>query len=431
MSQSRSHTTTVHEDVPVSLRLSRPAIDAQRLNDTLQLSCQWGATPDGGMDRLALNDDDARVRRWYIGECEKVGCQVTVDAMGNIFAVRPGKQQGAPIAMGSHLDTQPTGGRYDGILGCLAALEVLRACHEAGYETIHPLVAIVWTNEEGARFIPSMLGSAVWAGMKPVEFGHSRTDDAGVSVREELERHNFLGVTASSHEQIPLKAHFELHIEQGPILDTAAHPVAVVTGVQAFRWFEIKVKGRGSHAGTTPMHLRHNPLTAFCRMALSAEELAVRFGGLATIGRVGSLATQSTNCILDDVVFHLDIRHHDDDQLNRLEAAVRESFAKIVEETLGVRLASWEPLTASQAVQFDPLAVDCVRHACKAYPKEEIISGAGHDSVNTSKRCPTAMIFIRCKDGVSHHPSEYSTPEDIAVGGRVLLDAVCRYDSTV
>ncbi|WVF69414.1 hypothetical protein IAT40_004191 [Kwoniella sp. CBS 6097] len=431
MSLSQSHITTVQGDVPVSLRLSRPAINAQRLNDTLQLSCQWGVTPDGGMDRLALNDDDARVRRWYIEECEKVGCQVTIDAMGNIFAVRPGKQQGPPIAMGSHLDTQPTGGRYDGILGCLAALEVLRACHEAGYETNHPLAAIVWTNEEGARFIPSMLGSAVWSGVKPIEFGQSRVDEAGVSVREELERHDFLGDTASSHEQIPLKAHFELHIEQGPILDAAAHPVAVVTGVQAFRWFEIKVQGRGSHAGTTPMHLRHNPLTAFCEMALTAEQLAVSFGGLATIGRLGSLASQSTNCILDDVVFHLDIRHHDDDKLDQLEAAIRESFAKIAEQALGVRLASWEPLTASQAVRFDPLAVDCVRNACKAYPKEEIISGAGHDSVNTSKRCPTAMIFIRCKDGVSHHPSEYSTREDVAVGGSVLLDAVCRYDSAV
>lgn len=364
-----------------------------------------------------------------MAEAEAVGCEVTLDAMGNIFAVRPGRLPGPPIAMGSHLDTQPTGGRYDGILGVLAALEVLRAIHEAGYVTEHALAIVVWTNEEGARFIPTMLGSAVWAEAQTVEFGHSRTDVDGVSVRAELERHGMLGSTPSSYASgVALAAHFELHIEQGPILDTAAHPVAAVSGVQAFRWFEINVSGRCAHAGTTPLTHRRDPLKAFARMVLAAEELAEQHGGLATIGRIGSVAAQSTNVILDDVHFHLDIRHHEDAGLDALEAAVRARFAEIVEMQEGVEIRKWEQTNASTAVKFDPVAVQCVRDACAEYPKEELVSGAGHDSVHTSRRIPTAMIFIRCKDGISHNPVEYSSPEDITVGAKVLLSAVLDYD---
>ncbi|WVQ85845.1 hypothetical protein IAT38_008013 [Cryptococcus sp. DSM 104549] len=410
---------------------NKPTINAERLNDTLQHSCQWGCTPDGGMNRLALNDDDATVRGWFIVEAKKVGCSVKIDQMGNIFAVRPGRSDRPPIAIGSHLDTQPTGGRYDGILGVLSGLEVLRAVHEFGYETEVPLAVVVWTNEEGARFIPSCIGSSVYAESFSLEFGHSREDQDGISIKQELERHDFLGTTPASFTANPLTAHFEVHIEQGPILFEAGHPVATVKGVQGWRWFEIKLQGRGSHAGTTPMTHRHDPLGAFARMVVAGEELAVSHGGLLTIGRVSSVAPQSTNCIMDDVVFHLDIRHHEVERLDLLEAAVREKFEKIVEGSQGVKMGEWEQLSRTDPTVFDKEAVSCVRDATKGYPVQELISGAGHDSVFTARRCPTAMIFIRCRDGISHHPSEYSTPEDITIGARVLLDAVLAYEKKV
>ncbi|OWZ57608.1 amidase [Cryptococcus neoformans var. grubii Br795] len=413
--------------MPVPAKI-QPAVDADRLNKTLQFSCQWGSTPDGGMDRLALNDDDATVRRWFISEAKKLGCSVKVDAIGNIFAVRPGRSDLPPIAIGSHLDTQPTGGRYDGILGVLAGLEILKAVHEVGYETEYPLAVVVWTNEEGARFIPSCLGSSIWAQDRTLEFGYSRIDTNGTTLLQELERHQFLGSTPANPQANPLSAHFELHIEQGPILFEANHPVATVKGVQGWRWFEIKLQGRGSHAGTTPMTHRHDPLGAFARMVVAAEELAVQHGGLATIGRMSSIAPQSTNCVMDDVVFHLDVRHHELAKLDRLEKAMRETFDGIVKSCQGVSMHSWATLDITHPTTFDALAVNCIREATKSYPEEVLISGAGHDSVYTAMQVPTAMVFIRCRDGISHHPSEYSTPEDIAIGAQILLEAVLSYE---
>ncbi len=397
------------------MTVTTPTTNAERMNATLQSSCEWGSTPDGGMNRLALNDDDARVRQWFISAAKALGCAVSLDAMGNIFAVRPGRRALPPIAVGSHLDTQPTGGRYDGILGVLAGVEILAALHDAQYETDYPLAVVVWTNEEGARFVPSCLGSGVYAGAMSVEYGHARTDAAGVSVRSELERHGMLGALGASHTANPLSAHFELHIEQGPVLFEAGRPVAPVKGVQGWRWFEIALQGRGSHAGTTPFGYRRDPVLAFARLALRAEEVAKDLGGLCTIGRVGSAAAQSTNCVMDDVVFHLDIRHTRLEGMEALEAAMRREFARIVAGEEGVEIARWETLTAVDPTVFDTEAVECVRAAAEATGRAhaDLVSGAGHDSVFTARTCPTAMCFIRCRDGISHHPSEYSTPEDM------------------
>lgn len=209
---------------------------------------------------------------------------------------------------------------------------------------------------------------------------HAAKDENGISVKEELTRHGFMGDTPSSFNSIPLKAHFELHIEQGPILDEAEVAVGPVIGVQALKWFEIKLQGRGSHAGTTPMSYRHNPLVAFTAIASGVDEVALRHGGLATIGRIWSDNPQSTNCVLDDIVFHLDIRHHKDDHLALLEKDIRAMVEKVVDGAKGVRLDRFKVLNAVPAVDFDPLAVSCVKEACKGFSEHELISGAGHDS---------------------------------------------------
>lgn len=261
---------------------------------------------------------------------------------------------------------------------------------------------------------------------------HSRADTDGVTVHTELTRHGMLGDLAASHTANPLSAHFELHIEQGPILFEAATPVAAVQGVQGWRWFEIRLQGRGSHAGTTPFGYRRDPLSVFARMVLAAEEIAKAHGGLCTIGRVGSDAVQSTNCVMDDVVFHLDIRHREAEGMDALEQAMRTEFARIADmkESQGVKIAKWDTLTSVAPTRFDETAVQCIRSAAGSFPShsEMLVSGAGHDSVFTARTCPTAMVFIRCRDGISHHPSEYSTPEDIAIGTEVLLQAVLAYE---
>jgi hydantoinase/carbamoylase family amidase len=205
-------------------------------------------------------------------------------------------------------------------------------------------------------------------------------DQDKVSVLDELQHHGLLGEVESSHLAMPLKAHFELHIEQGPILDENNIPVAAVSGVQAFRWYEIKLQGRGSHAGTTPMAYRRDPLKAFAQMILAAETIADVFGGLATIGRIGSHAPQSTNCIMDDVLFHLDLRHHDDAELDKMEATIRKRFTEITSQLLGVEIAEYKALTGTSSVRFNDLAISCIQEACKDYSSEALISGAGHDS---------------------------------------------------
>lgn len=244
---------------------------------------------------------------------------------------------------------------------------------------------------------------------------HSRTDTDGITVRSELERHEMLGELPALHTANPLAAHFEVHIEQGPILFEADLPVAPVAGVQGWRWFEIALQGRGSHAGTTPFGYRRDPLVAFAKLLLAAEAAAKQHGGLCTVGRVGSKAVQSTNCVMDDVVFHLDLRHPQREGMDALEAAMRAEFARVVDGEEGVSIARWDTLTAVDPTVFDAEAVDCIRAAAQGTGRShaDLISGAGHDSVFTARTCPTAMCFIRCRDGISHHPSEYSTPEDM------------------
>jgi hydantoinase/carbamoylase family amidase len=377
---------------PVESAFSNPAYESlkangQRLNETLEYSCQWGATPDGGMNRLSGNDDDRQVRDWFVNEVRRYGCTtVKVDAMGNTFAVRPGLNNDLPpIALGSHLDTQPTGGKYDGILGVLCALEVLRVVHEAGVTTYAPLAVVNWTNEEGARFPPAMLGSGVWCGEFTTEWAHSRPSnpDATTTMKQELERIGYLGDVACSHEANPLLAHFEVHIEQGPILDAAEKPVGIVKGAQAIRWYKLAVRGREAHTGSTPMDRRCDALLAAAEMIVHVNRVATTTEHLASRGARGTIAVinsspQSVNTIAGQVTMNLDLRSPHDEDLEELERLCREGFEAICKKHGAT--VDMDCFWKSPATNFHPEMVECVRQSAKTVGcTHEIISGAGHD----------------------------------------------------
>ncbi|KAI1335044.1 putative N-carbamoyl-L-amino acid hydrolase [Xylariaceae sp. FL0016] len=431
-----TETITVSGSAPLlSSKYEQLTVDATRTMSMLETSCTWGNTPDGGMDRLTCNDDDKKVREWFIAETKKCGCTVKVDAMGNIFATRPGLNNDLPpIALGSHLDTQPTGGKYDGILGVISALEVLQTIHANNITTYAPLCVVDWTNEEGARFPPAMLCSGVYGGAFTTEYGHSRTDPDGRTLKQELERIGFLGDVPCSFDANPILAHFEVHIEQGPILDAVAQPVAVVKGVQSIRWYHVDIAGREAHTGTTPMDRRSDALLGAAKMivatnqAVTEGELAAR-GARATIAVINS-GPQSINTIAGKVRLGLDVRAPMDEDVAAVEALCRQRFQEISEEAgLSVDV---DRFWTSPALHFDPTMVNCVRESARSIGCEmELVSGAGHDSVYTSYKAPTAMIFVRCRDGVSHHPAEYSRPEDCVAGAQTLLGAYLRYDDHV
>ncbi|KAI5122147.1 hypothetical protein M0805_000794 [Coniferiporia weirii] len=406
-------------------------INATRLNSDLMKSCQWGATPDGGMNRLTLNDDDKKVREWFISQVKNYGCTVKIDEVGNIFATRPGKNNALPpIGMGSHLDTQPAGGKYDGIVGVLSALEALKTLHDNNVETYAPIAVINWTNEEGARFSPAMMCSGVWAGIFTSEWAYSRTDLKGAKFGEELERIGFKGDIPASYDANKLSAHFEVHIEQGPILQTENKPVGVVVGVQAMSWFNVELRGREQHCGTTPMNARADTLLTAAQMIVAINAIAVETpGGLASVAVINS-TPQAINTLAAHVQFNIDVRARDDALLAVLGEEITVRCAEIA-TAAQVKIEVWDRFWTSPRTMFDATMVDMVRQSATGggFGFEEIQSGAGHDSVYTAKKVPTAMIFIRCKDGISHNPAEYSTPEDIAAGAEVLLGAVIRYDA--
>ncbi|KAI0002650.1 putative N-carbamoyl-L-amino acid hydrolase [Xylariaceae sp. FL0662B] len=417
----------------ISSKYATLSVDANRTMMMLEDACAWGNTPDGGMNRLACNDDDKKVREWFTTETKKCGCTVKVDEMGNIFATRPGQNNSLPpIALGSHLDTQPTGGKYDGILGVVSALEVLQTIHANNITTYAPLCVVNWTNEEGARFPPAMLCSGVYGGAFTTEYGHSRTDKDGKTLKQELERIGYLGDVPCSFETNPILAHFEVHIEQGPMLDMAESPVGVVKGVQSIRWYHIYVVGREAHTGTTPMDRRSDALLGAAKMIVETNrfvtegELAAR-GARATIAVINS-GPQSINTIAGKVRMGLDIRALTDEDVAKVEELCRKRFQEISDEA-GLTVTI-DRFWTSPALHFDPIMVNCVRESAKSIGCEmELVSGAGHDSVYTSYKVPTAMIFVRCRDGVSHHPAEYSRPQDCVAGAQTLLGAYLRYDA--
>jgi N-carbamoyl-L-amino-acid hydrolase len=403
-------------------------IDPERLWDDLMQTAQIGATPKGGICRLTLTDLDRQVRDWFKARAEAFGCTVTVDDMGAMFARRPGQRADIPpIGMGSHLDTQPTGGKFDGALGVLAALEALRTLHEAGYETYAPIEIVNWTNEEGARFAPAMIASGVFAGVFTREFAADRKDRTGVRFGDALEAIGYRGPERCGAH--PLSAFFEIHIEQGPYLEQEGKDIGVVTGVQAMRWYEVTIVGQDTHAGTTPMPKRRDALLGAARI-VDAIDAITRKNAPYAVGTVGMLEVKpgSPNVVPGEVFLTIDLRHPETTVLNQLESDIT-AAANAIGTELGVDVAI-RNIWHQPPVLFHEDCIAAIREAATAsgYSTRDITSGAGHDAAYVSRVAPTAMIFVPCRDGISHNEAEFTSKEQCAVGAQVLLQAVLNYD---
>jgi len=398
-------------------------IDSQRLWDSLMTMAEIGATQKGGVCRLALTDLDKQSRDLFIEWCESAGCRVSVDAMGNIFARRPGRNDDLPpVVTGSHLDSQPTGGKFDGAYGVLAGLEVIRSLNDASVETDAPVEVAVWTNEEGSRFAPAMMGSGVFAGLFELDDIHATTDVDGVALGEELTRIGYKGEGCGDR---PVGAYFEAHIEQGPILEAEEKTIGVVTGAQGQRWYEVTLTGMEAHAGPTPMARRRDALLGASRLVDAVNRLGHEFqpDACATVGMM-QVRPNSRNVIPGEVFLTIDLRHPIDDRLSAMDAALREQAAAIAE---AAKLdMAFEQILHFEATPFDPDCVDAVRNGADrfGYAHRDIVSGAGHDAVYVAKVAPSGMIFVPCEDGISHNEIENATAEDLAAGCQVLLHAM-------
>ena len=408
-------------------------IDAERLWGTLMETAQIGGTPKGGIRRLTLSDEDRRVRDWFRAACEAAGCTVEVDRIGNMFARRPGRNPDLPpIAMGSHLDTQPTGGKFDGVLGVLAGIEVMRSLQAIGYETNAPLEVVNWTNEEGARFTPAMMASGAFAGVFTEDYVLSRTDREGATFGEAIEAIGYRGEKPLGGH--PLSAMFELHIEQGPILEAEGKEIGIVTGVQSIRWFELTIRGSDAHAGSTPMPARRDALVGASH-AIQAVEAAALAHAPDGVGTVGILECRpgSTNVVPGEVFLTVDFRHKDDAVVALMEEELRERLARIQDEIQGKLEFALERIWVSPAVKFDAGLIGHVREAAErlGFRHRDIVAGAGHDAVYVSKVAPTTMIFVPSKDGISHNEAEETSFAECAAGTQVLLNAVLAFDATL
>ncbi|MFT3938402.1 Zn-dependent hydrolase [Rhodopseudomonas sp.] len=399
-------------------------IDSSRLWDTILGTAQFGGTPKGGVKRLTLSAEDKQVRDWFRQACEQAGLEVSIDSLGNMFALRKGRDMTKPpIGLGSHLDTQPTGGKFDGILGTLAALEVIRTLNDAGIETELPLCITNWTNEEGSRFAPAMMGSAAFVGDFTVEDVLSRKDATGISIADALDGIGYRGDKPVGAQ--PFTGFIELHIEQGPILEAEGKTIGVVDHGQGVLWYDGKITGFESHAGSTPMHLRRDALATLSEIVLAVEKIATELGPNA-VGTVGEavIASPSRNVIPGEIAFTIDMRSADAAIMDQLDQRLRAAVAEIAPRRK-VEVAL-DLVWRKEPTHFDPALVGSVENAANAlgYQNRRITSGAGHDACNLNTRIPTAMIFVPCKDGISHNELEDATQPDCAAGANVLLHTV-------
>jgi N-carbamoyl-L-amino-acid hydrolase len=403
-------------------------IDPQRLWDTLMDTAKIGGTAKGGIKRLTLTEEDRQVRDWFRTQCEALGCTVAIDEVGTMFARRPGKDPDAlPIAMGSHLDTQPTGGKFDGVLGVLAGLEVLRTLHAMDYQTNAPLELVNWTNEEGSRFAPAMLASGVFAGAFTRDEAYAKRDRDGVSFEDALDSIGYRGAEAVGNRRFA--AMFELHIEQGPILENEGRMIGVVTGVQGMRWYEVTVTGQDAHTGATPMYLRKNALLGTARVIEAVDAIAQAHAPDA-VGTVGLIENRpnSRNVIPGEVFFTVDLRHKDETVVEAMEQEFRVALERCL-TPLGLTYEEAQ-VWKSPAVAFAPELIACVRDGAAAAGHEtrDLVSGAGHDAAYVARVAPTTMIMVPCADGISHNEAESTSFEECAAGAQVLLEAVLAYD---
>jgi len=397
-------------------------INPDRLWQSLMDLGRIGATQKGGVRRLTLTDDDRLGRDRFVQWCRQAGLAIEIDGIGNIFARRPGLEAGLPpVAVGSHLDSQPSGGKFDGAYGVMAGLEIVRTLNDAGVQTRAPIELAAWTNEEGSRFVPTMMGSGVYAGVYELEYALAQTDVEGVSVREALASTGYAG-DAKPHA---LGAYFEAHIEQGPVLEQTGTTIGVVLGALGQRWFDVAISGQDSHAGPTPMETRKDALLAASRLVIEVNRIATAFPDNAR-GTVGFMQVKpnSRNVVPGEVRMTVDLRNARDATLSAMVEELNGKVSLIEKETrTQIALAEVVYFPPSE---FAPELVKSVREGSKAfgYSHRDIVSGAAHDAVYLSRIAPAAMVFVPCEGGISHNESENARPEDIAAGCNVLLHAV-------
>jgi len=410
-------------------RKTKPAIDNLRINgerlwDSLMELAKIGATPKGGVCRLTLTDLDRQGRDLVTRWAREAGMTVTIDKIGNGFMRRAGRNNALPpIVTGSHIDTQPTGGKFDGNYGVLAGIEVVRTLNDHGIETEAPIEVAFWTNEEGSRFVPVMMGSGAFAKAFTLEHAYAATDTEGKTVKGELERIGYLGTEEPGAH--PIGCYFETHIEQGPVLEDNDKTIGVVTGVLGVRWYDCVVTGMEAHAGPTPMALRKDALQVATRLMQEVVACALRHPphGRGTVGMV-QVFPNSRNVIPGNVKFSIDLRNASEALCDTMDADIRGVAAKLARES-GLSI-DMKLVTSFPATQFHANCVDAVARATQklGYSHMNAVSGAGHDAVYMAKLVPAGMIFIPCKDGISHNEIEDAKPEHITAGGNVLLHAM-------
>ena len=403
-------------------------IKPQRLWQSLMDLAQIGATEKGGVRRLTLTDVDREGRDRFVGWCKEAGLAIEVDGIGNIFARRPGADATlAPVAIGSHLDSQPSGGKFDGAYGVMAGLEVVRALNDAGVRTRAPIEVVSWTNEEGSRFVPTLMGSGVFA--KVLDLGEilEKKDIDGITVKDALNKIGYAG-KAQPHK---LGAYFEAHIEQGPVLEETKTTIGVVLGALGQRWFDVAIAGQDSHAGPTPMETRKDALVAASRLVLEVNRIATTFPDYAR-GTVGfmQVTPNSRNVVPGEVRMTVDLRNAKDKTLTAMCNELDLSISRVEKETR-VKIARKEVVYFPPS-EFAPDLVDSVRAGSKTlgYSHRDIVSGAAHDAVYMARIAPTAMVFVPCEGGISHNEIENARAEDLAAGCNVLLQAVLKKAGT-
>ncbi|MBX2837154.1 MAG: Zn-dependent hydrolase [Gammaproteobacteria bacterium] len=403
---------------------SNMRINSDRLWESIMDMAKIGPGVAGGNNRQTLTDEDAVGRKLFQTWCEDAGCTMGLDKMGTMFARREGTDPEAlPVYVGSHLDTQPTGGKYDGVLGVLGGLEIVRMLNDMNVKTKHPIVVVNWTNEEGTRFAPAMVASGVFAGMHTLDWAYAREDADGIKLGDELKRVGFLGDEEVGDRK--MHAFFELHIEQGPILEKENVDIGVVTHGQGLKWLEVTLTGKESHTGSTPMPMRVNAGLGMARITELVNEIALSHAPNA-VGAIGhcDVYPNSRNIIPGKVVFTIDFRHPDKEVISDMEARLR-SGAKEIADDIGLGMEI-EQVGGFDPVEFDENCITAVRNAAErlGYSHRDLVSGAGHDACWINRVAPTSMVMCPCVDGLSHNEAEDISQEWAAAGTNVLFHAV-------
>ncbi|MBA2405444.1 MAG: Zn-dependent hydrolase [Bdellovibrionales bacterium] len=398
-------------------------VNSDRLWKSLMDMAKIGATEKGGVCRLALTDLDKEARDLFVKWCKEANCTIKIDQMGNVFARRAGKDDSlAPVVTGSHIDSQPTGGRFDGVYGVLAGLEVIRSLNDAKVETLRPIEASIWTNEEGSRFAPAMVASGIFGGVFDLEYGLSRPDLDGKTMGQELARIGYAGKEPVGGR--PIHAFFEAHIEQGPILEHDKKQIGIVQGGLGQRWMEVTMVGVESHAGPTPMRIRKDAMVGAASVITAVNKIGNSYEhACATVGLVQCMPN-SRNTIPGKVFFTIDLRHNEDETLSKMASEAKEACEKAAKDN-GLKL-DYKEIWYLPPTHFSRDCVKAVENAANelGFSSMPIISGAGHDSFYISRVAPAAMVFIPCEGGISHNEIENAKQEDIAAGCSVLMRAM-------